>query len=497
MVEARVLMLGGTDCFSPHVPMALQVEFTSRCNLRCRMCPLTTKASSSSAAPGPMFDAVFDEVLAVARRCRWVIVAGYGEALTNPQCLPMLRALDAEGIDMSIATNGLALSPAVARSLSQIRHLSMINVSIDSPDPDVYRAVRRGNVERALEGLRHLMAEIDRPERVMVSSIAMLETLESLVDFPPLLAEIGVRRFAVQAIVDYNEYCVDQRLLDHPEMAARFDAIEVSCAAHGIRLDFSVPDRSVADLADPDVARQRYYGFDAWDEGVTRQCLVPWEIPFVDKNGVVFACCNAASANERPLGRIGDQTFDEIWTGVEFRRFRTDIVDGRTTPDVCRRCTIVPLGTHLFKTWAATLISAAAVPAGRDTAVTVVLRNSGSHTWTRADCIRVGVARPRDSPSRLATSNWLSGNRAATFVETEVPPGEVATFEFRVSPPPGTTTEEFAVVADGSCWFPGTHFAVTVRGRRRAARAIKREIAGLRRHWGRGNTVPWAGPRPS
>jgi radical SAM protein with 4Fe4S-binding SPASM domain len=484
MFETRVRMLGGDDCFSPHAPMALQVEFTSRCNLRCRMCPLTTKTSSSSAAPGPMFDAVFDEVLAVARRCRWVIVAGYGEALTNPQCLPMLRALDAEGIDMSIATNGLALSPAIARSLSEIRHLSMINVSIDSPDPDVYRAVRRGNVDRALGGLRNLMAEIDRPDRVMVSSIAMLETLESLVDFPPLLAEIGVRRYAVQAVVDYNDYCVDQRLLDHPEMAALFDSIEMGCAEHGIRLDLSVPDRSVVDLADPDVARQRYYGFDSWDEGVTRRCLVPWEIPFVDKDGQVFACCNAASANERPLGRIGDQTFDEIWTGVEFRRFRMDIVDGRTTPDICRRCTVVPLGTHLFKTWAATLISADAVRAGRDTAVTVVLRNGGPNPWTRADCIRVGVARPRDCPSRLASRDWLSSNRAATFAEMEVPPGGVATFVFRLIHPPGMTTEEFAVVADGTCWFPGTHFAVTVRGRRRVARAIKAKVGGFRRSRG-------------
>src|ERR1051325_7548535 len=217
MFNARVQLLGGTDPFSPDVPMAVQVEFTSRCNLRCRMCPLTTKTSSSSGAPGPMFDAVFVEVLAMARRCRWVIVAGYGEALTNPQCLPMLRALDAEGIDMSIATNGLALSPAVARALTVIRHLSMINVSIDSPDPDIYRAVRRGNVHRALAGLRNLMAAIDRRERVMVSSIAMRENLASLVGFPQLLGDIGVRRYAVQAVVDYNDYAVGQRLLDHPE----------------------------------------------------------------------------------------------------------------------------------------------------------------------------------------------------------------------------------------------------------------------------------------
>jgi len=331
-------------------------------------------------------------------------------------------------------------------------------------------------VHRALGGLRNLMAEIDRPERVMVSSIAMLETIDSLVDFPPLLAEIGVRRYAVQAVVDYNDYCVGQRLLDHPEVAARFEAIEAGCAKHGIRLDLSVPERSVADLADPDdcaaaLLRLRHLGR-------AGHAPMPGAVgdPFVDKDGEVFACCNAASANERPLGRIGDQTFDEIWTGPAFRQFRSDIVDGRTTPDICRRCTIVPLGTHLLDTWAATLVSAAALRNGKGTAVTVALRNIGRNTWTRADCIRVGVARPRDCPSRLASSDWLSGNRAATFEETEVPPGGVATFAFHLSPPPGTTTEEFAVVADRACWLPGTHFVVTVRGRRRPLRAIKNRV---------------------
>jgi len=483
MFKARVQLLGGTDRFSPDLPLAVQVEFTSRCNLRCRMCPLTTKTSSTSAAPGPMVDAVFAEVLAVARRCRRVIVAGYGEALTNPQCLPMLRALDAEGIDMSIATNGIALSPKVARALTEIRHLSMINVSIDSPDPDVYRAVRRGNLHRALTGLRNLMAAIDRPERVMVSSVAMRENLATLVDFPALLAEIGVRRYAVQAVVDYNDYAVDQSLLDHPEMGPLFDAIRTACAAHGVHFDLSVPDRSRADVADPHWARERYYGFGAWDDRVTRQCLVPWEIPFVDKDGRVFACCNAASANERPLGQIGVQTFEQIWTGTEFARFRADIVDGATTPDICRRCTIAPLGDHLFRSWGATLVSAHLLESGRHSDVTVVVRNTGTRTWRYDDNVRVGIARPRDAPSPLAMPSWLAANRATTFVEAEVPPDAVATFAFRVGHPPGVSTEEFAIVADGACWLPGTHFMVTARGRPNVRGRLRRrpETGSLRR----------------
>jgi radical SAM protein with 4Fe4S-binding SPASM domain len=471
MRGVRVHTLAGTGRFAPDDPVALQIEVTSRCNLRCRMCPLTTSTSSSSAEPGPMFEAVFDEVLVVARRCGRVIVAGYGEALTNPQCLPMLRALDAEGIDMSIATNGLALSPTVARELVALRNLSMINVSIDSPDPEVYRAVRRGNLRRALDGLRNLMAAVDRPERVMVSSIAMQETVASLIEFPALLAELGVRRYAVQAVVDYNDFCVEQRLLDHPEVAPLFEGIEAACAAYGIRFDLSVPERSRADYADPAHARQRFYGDGSWDERVTRQCLVPWEIPFVDKDGRVYPCCNAASADERPLGRIGDQTFDEVWNGREFQQFRADIVDGRTTPGICRRCTVAPLGEHLLGRWGASLVSTRVTASGRRVKIRVSVRNTGSHTWTRADQVRIGLARPRDAPARLACADWLAPNRAATFRESEVPRDGTATFEFAVRRVPGVTSEEFAVVADGACWLPGTHFIVTVRGRPRLRRS--------------------------
>ena len=82
-----------------------------------------------------MNDVVFDEVLRIARRCGTVVLAGYGEPLTNPQCLPMLRALDAERIKVGMATNGIALTPEVARDLVELEHLTMINISIDSRIP--------------------------------------------------------------------------------------------------------------------------------------------------------------------------------------------------------------------------------------------------------------------------------------------------------------------------------------------------------------------------
>jgi MoaA/NifB/PqqE/SkfB family radical SAM enzyme len=279
-----------------------------------------------------MTEIVFDELLQIARRCRAVILAGYGEPLTSSQCLPMLRALDAEGIDVAMATNGLLLAPETARQLVSIRHLSMINVSLDSPDPVVYRHVRGGNVERAVDGIRNLMAVVDDPRRVVVSAVAMRSTLPTLDGLPDLLFDLGVQRFSLQSVMDYTPYAEAERLLDHAALAPHVDRIERRCRELGIELEVTVPERLNDDMHDAATARDGFYGNGDWDETRTRVCHVPWQVPFVDKDGRVFACCFAASANERPFGRLGPQTFDELWVDAPARAFRRDLVHGSTTP---------------------------------------------------------------------------------------------------------------------------------------------------------------------
>ena len=312
------------------------------------------------------------------------------------------------------------------------------------------------------------MAVIDDPHRVTVSSVAMRTNLASLVSFPTVLAELGVRRFILQAVVDYNDYSQQESLLDHAEMAGLLQQIEAACIAHGIELELSGPDRSHADLLDSMGARERFYGFGEWDERFTRLCHVPWEIPFVDKDGVVFACCFAASANERPLGRIGPETFDEVWTGAPFRQFRADIVDGRSTPGICRRCTVAPLGRHLFKTWVATVISGHVSAPARELrpfrsrcATTAIGRGPrptacgsvapGRATRSRRSRIPGGCHRtvPRPSPRRPChRAQWRRSR-------------------FPIAAPRGVRTATFEILADGTCWMANTSFAITVAGRRR------------------------------
>src|SRR5512137_1300539 len=87
-------------------PNSLLIEITSRCNLKCAMCPLTTGQTPSSAQPGHIADAVWKSLVPFARETGLVNIGGYGEPLSNPKCFEYLQELDREGIRIALTTNG-------------------------------------------------------------------------------------------------------------------------------------------------------------------------------------------------------------------------------------------------------------------------------------------------------------------------------------------------------------------------------------------------------
>jgi radical SAM protein with 4Fe4S-binding SPASM domain len=463
----------------PELPLSLQVELTSHCNLRCVMCPLTTGTSSSSAVRGHIAPSTWEKILPVARRCGKVFLVGFGEPFTNPATLSYVAELDRAGVEVTISTNALSVTAEAARRLAALRNVVHVNVSLDTPDPDLYRAVRGGGLERALRGLRHLTLAFGEPSRISVSAVAMRKTFPSLARLPPLLAGIGVEKLEIQAMTDYNDFAAGERRLE-PTFAATLEELTATCAAHGVQLLVTGEERIARDLDEP--VRRGARPFDsrvgatpaaaAGNSTVTRQCAIPWEIPFVDKDGRVFPCCFAASQNVSELGCLRTSTFEEIWAGRPFERFRRALLEGARPPDVCRRCTLIPLGEHPFRRYAARLLTTPVV-ADRGRA-TVEVVNEGREAWERGDAVRLGTARPRDRSSQIRHASWLSPNRPAGFREARVLPGDVATFEFAVSHRSRAIEETFQLVVDGVCWLPGTHFTVTVP----AAGAVSR--AGLR-----------------
>jgi serine O-acetyltransferase len=93
----------------------------------------------------------------------------------------------------------------------------------------------------------------------------------------------------------------------------------------------------------------------------------------------------------------------------------------------------------------------------------LLVRNTGTQTWTKDTPLRIGVVGDRSSV--CYHPSWMSQNRVCTFCEHSVRPGETATFSFEMSP----GSETFQLVMEKVCWIPATEFTIAKPERRNPA----------------------------
>jgi radical SAM protein with 4Fe4S-binding SPASM domain len=445
------------ESMSPDPPFALHVEPSSVCNLACCMCPRTTRRTLSSLQPGHMTETVWNEIVLAVREVGQVILGGYGEPLADPHCISRLQHLDGMGIRTSISTNGTLLTPEVTAELAHLEHLTHINVSIDSPDPEVYGEIRGGELERALAGIRSLTSALADPARIAVVTVMMNRNLAGLAALPSVLAGLGVKRYILQSLLDYNPELHGENLLNEKGASEHLDQIKEACVRAGVELLFTLPERLALELKDPPQALQIYYGKRGSAENVTRRCCLPWEMPFIDKDGRVFPCCYASTRGAPILGDLRESSFVDIWRAALYQAFRQQTLDGRTTPHVCRSCTAVAVGEHPLRHYSARILWERSLLTDPGH-MYLVAQNTGSRAWTQDIHLRIGTTNPRDQTSAYYDANWLGHNRICSFTERVVRPGEVATFAFQANPAAGVPSEAFQLVVDTACWLPGTCF---------------------------------------
>jgi MoaA/NifB/PqqE/SkfB family radical SAM enzyme len=116
--------------------IAVNVEWTSKCNARCAMCP-----RDMISHPKLMALSTFEQVLSrlsnndVFR----VIIAGYGEPTTHPKFNDFVDAMHGHRHQFDMATNGSLLDRERLERMDGL--FTKLMISFSSTDPDVYQAV--------------------------------------------------------------------------------------------------------------------------------------------------------------------------------------------------------------------------------------------------------------------------------------------------------------------------------------------------------------------
>ncbi len=159
---------------------------------------------------------------------------------------------------------------------------------------------------KALEGLGHLRAAL-KPDQITVSSVMMTSTVDSLAEFPAILAGLNIKNYVLQGLVDYATGLDAETIEWQRALPAYADRIKAAGADAGVHVSFALPDRMAAEMghAPPPPEEKPQHR--------AKQCHLPWLAPVVDKDGRMFPCCFAMSHADGTVGNVKESNALDLW----------------------------------------------------------------------------------------------------------------------------------------------------------------------------------------
>lgn len=301
------------------LPPEISVELSSRCDLRCATCSLSYRKDAGQ----DMEPRVFDLLLEQTRDfCGSYNLHGIGESLLHRELIPCIRKVKDCKALCRITTNGLKLTPDLARDMIEAG-MDSVTFSVDAATPETYRRVRRSNAFERLQSNIRALADIraelgrDRP-KITTAFVTNTKNAQDLPEFVDWSGAAGADLAFIQCYEDrgWGDHGISkEKELDHLLAAA-----ERRAGQRNIPLEYEYPAR-----IEVEAGRVETEGLQVWDPDLTNvtdpprytACEATWRHGIVRADGNVDTCWFGET-----LGNILEEPFVEIWNGPRIRKFR-------------------------------------------------------------------------------------------------------------------------------------------------------------------------------
>lgn len=297
-------------------PVIAQIEPTSLCNLKCKMCV----REKTGMVIGSMKFEDFKEILNKLDCLFKLHLSGQGEPFMNPEIFKMIDYANKKGINVFFTTNATLLTKEVIDKISEL-DIGEIGISIDSTNSKKYESIRKGaNLEKVKENIKNLVKKIEeKGKRTIVSTSAVLlkENIEEIPSFIILAKELGIKKVAFQKMQEkrdylekYSAYAAGQKIDCH-EIASKINEAKKIANENKISLIF--------------------------DEEKSTGCIWPWRSIYITWNGNVTPCCKILNDS---LGNILKEDLWSIWNGERYQEYRKMLKE-RKSPNNCIGCSMI------------------------------------------------------------------------------------------------------------------------------------------------------------
>ena len=289
-------------------PISFSIEPTTACNLRCPECPSGMR--SFTRPTGSLQEDFFARALEqLASDALFCILYFQGEPYLNPNFLNMVSRANARKLYTITSTNGHFLDDLRAKQTVR-SGLKRLIISIDGTTQETYSAYRKGgDLDRVISGTRkviHWKKQLkSKTPHVVFQFLVVKPNEHQINEVYRLAADLGVDEVKLKTAQIYD-YQSGHPLIPTQERYARY------------RLN-----------------KQGKYEL---KHKLLDQCWKMWHSAVITWDGKVVPCCFDKDASH-PMGDLQTKDFTEIWQGLEYSTFRTNILRGRKHIDICTNCT--------------------------------------------------------------------------------------------------------------------------------------------------------------
>ena len=357
MPGSTVIVEAGQDGVYIHSPVShlakVYLEPTNTCNLGCRTCMRNVWDEPLGCMDGATFQRVLTGLAAFSPPPD-VFFGGFGEPLSHPRILDMLKQIKALGSRVELISNGVLLTPEISQSLIQAG-LDMLWISIDGACAESYADVRLGaELPQVIANLKHLRRLQVQSHRVLpdlgFAFVAMRRNIKDLPEVLRMGSRLGVTHFSISNVLSHTGELAAEELYDRSMYAG---AYQVSSGLPHINFPRMDPLGDTL-VAVEEVLSGRYkVSFAGVEMGASvNRC------PFIHKNslsirwdGAVSPCLPLLHTHQCYLdkrlrvikeylsGNILDQDLPEIWRDPGYLALRERLRDFDFSPcTFCNSC---------------------------------------------------------------------------------------------------------------------------------------------------------------
>lgn len=304
----------------PVSPRSIQIECTTRCNLKCTMCEISYWTEEG----GDLQTGNLLKMVEHLPRLKRIDLTGIGEALMNQGFFNTIELLKSRHLYVTLNDNFTLMTEKAARRIVELG-VDQIFLSLDGATKETYEGIRIGanfgkvvaNARRLIQIKREMRAK--RPE-VKINTVVCSTNYHELPGIVEVAHDLGI------GMVQF---------------------VNVMTFEGTTTLDTTRVQQAVNEKFQEALERARWLGvlvkIELFDKQSVQRCDFPWKRNFVTYDGYVHPCCYTTqngdrhSQNGRSFGNLLEQSFDQLWDSAPYAGFRKKMKSG-ILPYQCQHC---------------------------------------------------------------------------------------------------------------------------------------------------------------